>query len=117
MNALADVSTNWMLIFSVVFALTAAAVWVYARAIPQGGASWWILSAAVVGLTLASTLAGAGTASMLLLDAAALCAVGLILTDRHPAARRAGRLYLTMTLAAVLCLLLAERLAGGVQPA
>jgi len=116
MNALADVSTNWMWIFSVVFALIAAAVWVYARAIPQGGASWWVLSVAVVGLTLASTLAGAGTASMLLLDAAALCAVGLILADRSPAARRAGRLYLTMTLAAVLCLLLAERLAGGVKP-
>src|SRR5690606_18177978 len=78
---------------------------------------WWALALATAVLTVAGTLAAEGMAATLLIDAAALCAVALIFSDRNPAARRASRIYLVMTLAAIACLLLAERLAGAAQPA
>lgn len=118
MNLMAETGTNWNWIFGGAFALVALWAFVYARAVPQGGARWWALALATAGLTLAGTLAGEGLAATLLIDAAALSAVALVLADRSPAARRAARVYLVMTLAAIACLLLAERLAaGGVQPA
>ena len=113
-------STNWNLVFSGVFAVLVLAILLYARSIPQGGRSWWVLALVTAGLTLAGTLAGAGVAGTLLIDAAAFSAVGLVFLDKSPAARKAGRLYLVMVAAAVVCLLLAERLAGDgaiAQPA
>ena len=112
-------STNWNFVFCGIFAALVVAILLYARSIPQGGRSWWVLALVTAGLTLAGTLAGGGVAGTLLIDAAAFSAVGLVFLDKSPAARKAGRLYLVMVLAAVICLLLAERLAGegSVQPA
>lgn len=117
MTLMAETATHWNWIFGGAFALAALWAFVYARAVPQGGARWWALALATAGLAVAGTLAGEGLAATLLVDAAALCAVALVFSDRNPAARRAARLYLVVTLAAVACLLLAERLAGGAQPA
>ncbi len=112
-------STNWNYVFGGVFAALVVAILLYARSIPQGGRSWWVLALVTAGLALAGTLAGGGVAGSLLIDAAAFSAVGLVFVDKSPAARKAGRLYLVMVAAAVVCLLLAERLAGegSVQPA
>lgn len=117
MTLLAETGTHWNWIFGGAFALVALWAFVYARAVPQGGARWWALALATAVLTVAGTLAAEGMAATLLIDAAALCAVALIFSDRNPAARRAARIYLVMTLAAIACLLLAERLAGATQPA
>jgi len=108
--------TNWNLVFSGVFAVLVVVILLYARSIRQGGRSWWVLALVTAGLTLAGTLAGEGglaEAGTLLIDAAAFAAVGLIFLDASPAARKAARLYLVMVLAAVVCLLLAQRLAGA----
>ena len=112
-------STNWNFVFGGLFAALVVAIFLYARSIPQGGRSWWVLALVTAGLTLAGTLAGAGVTGALLIDAAAFAAVGLVFVDKSPAAHKAGRLYLVMVAAAVICLLLAERLAGegSVQPA
>jgi multicomponent Na+:H+ antiporter subunit D len=112
-------STNWNFVFGGVFVALVAAILLYARSIPQGGRSWWVLVLVTAGLTLAGTLVGGGAAGTLLIDAAAFAAVGLVFLDKSPAARKAGRLYLVMVAAAVICLLLAERLAGdgSIQPA
>ena len=113
-------STNWNLVFAGVFVVLVLAILLYARSIPQGGGrNWWVMALVTAGLTLAGTLAGAGVASTLLIDAAAFTAVGMVFVDKNPAARKAGRLYLVMVAAAVICLLLAERLAGegSAQPA
>lgn len=118
MNILAETGTNWNGIFGGAFALVAACAFLYARSVPQGGARWWLLAAATAVLTLVGTLAGTGLAATLLIDAAALCAVALVFADSNPATRRAARVYLVMTLAAIVCLLLAGCLAGeGAQPA
>ena len=117
MTLLAETGTHWNWIFGGAFALVALWAFVYARAVPQGGARWWALALATAVLAVAGTLAAEGLAATLLIDAAALCAVALVFSDRKPAARRAARVYLVMTLAAVACLLLAERLAGAAQPA
>lgn len=105
--------TNWNLVFSGVFAVLVVAILLYARSIRQGGRGWWMLALVTAGLTLAGTLAGEAIAGTLLIDAAAFTAVGLVFLDANPAARKAGRLYLVMALAAVVCLLLAQRLAGS----
>lgn len=101
------------LMYVIVLGGLSAAIFLYSRAVPQGGGRWWLLALVTAVLALAGTLAGTGLAGTLLIDAAAFAAVALIFVDKNPAARRAAPLYLVMVTAAVLAMLLAERLTGA----
>lgn len=112
MDATVELSTNGNMILGGVFVAIALGIALYARAIPQGGRRWGFLAGLAFALALAGTLAGEGLAGTLLVDASAFAAVGLLFVDENPAARRAGRVYLCMVAAAVVCLLLGQYLAG-----
>lgn len=116
MDAIVELSTNWNGLFFGLFLLLAAAIALYARAIPQGGTRWWLLAGLTAALTGVGTLVNAGWGKTILIDAAALVAVGLIFVDPNPQARRAAKVYLGMTAAAILCLLAAEFLAETETP-
>ncbi len=116
MEAIAELSTNWNGLFFGLFLLLTAAIALYARAIPQGGPRWWLLAGLTVALTAIGTLVNAGWGKTIFIDAAALAAVGLIFIDPNPQARRAAKVYLGMTAAAILCLLAAEFLAEKETP-
>ena len=70
------------------FAGIGVAVGLYARAVPQGGRSWWGFAAATVALAFAARLAGHGWAGTLLAAAAELAAAGMIWSQSPAAARK-----------------------------
>ncbi|HYH21861.1 MAG TPA: proton-conducting transporter membrane subunit [Azospirillum sp.] len=77
------------------FAGIALGVALYARAIPQGGRSWWGFAAATVALAVAAQLAGHSWLATLLASAAEFLAVGMVWSKGTPEAAAAARKYLT----------------------
>lgn len=103
-------------LFAAVFALIFAWVAVYAVAIPQGDRRWWALLGGLVPLSLGSVLAPEGVARMLVLDAAALLAVGLVWVRGSVGAVKAARTYLLLLLVAMICLGVGLGLLRGSTP-
>jgi len=106
------------LLFGVVFFSTV----IYARAVPQGGRPWWILSVLLVGLLIVAFQIESGLIRTLLVDGAVFAAVALVWTNTDPRAKQAARLYLIMAVAAMLCVTIASLLTGelfgeGIKPA
>jgi multicomponent Na+:H+ antiporter subunit D len=97
-------SVSWDWIFAGVFLLLMVGIALYARAIPQGGRSWWGLAALLGVLTIAGMLVGEGLTRVLLLDAAAFVAVALVWTQDSPKAKAAARTYLILLVVAVVFL-------------
>ncbi|CBS90947.1 proton-conducting transporter transmembrane domain-containing protein [Azospirillum lipoferum] len=101
------------------FAGIALGVGLYARAIPQGGRSWWCFAAATVALAVAARLAGHSWLATLLSGAAELVAVGMVWSKGTPEAVAAARKYLTAVVLAFIATTTALALTGlgTVQPA
>jgi multicomponent Na+:H+ antiporter subunit D len=97
-------SASWDWVFSGAFLILLAGVGLYATAIPQGGRRWWGLAALLGGLVIAGMAAGTGMGRVLLLDAGAFVAVGLVWTQDAPQARTAARTYLVFLAVAVVFL-------------
>lgn len=97
-------SVSWDWVFGGVFLLLMIGVGLYARAIPQGGRSWWGLAALLGVLTIAGMVVGEGLTRVLLLDAAAFVAVALVWTQDSPKAKAAARTYLILLVVAVVFL-------------
>jgi multicomponent Na+:H+ antiporter subunit D len=116
MDVISELSTNWNIIFSGLFVILGIAIFIYGRAIPQGGRNWQLAAGLVFVLALIGVLVGPGLIKTLLIDAAAFAAVALVFLDANPAIRHAAKIYLVMVTAAVVCLLLAENLAGESIP-
>jgi formate hydrogenlyase subunit 3/multisubunit Na+/H+ antiporter MnhD subunit len=117
MNAAVEINPNWNLIFGGLFIVLAAAIFLYARSIRQGGWAWWALAGLSLVSVITGTLIGEGFIATLLVDAAALCAVALVWVDENPKARQAARVYLGMVVPALAALVLAEILTEGPAPA
>lgn len=81
-----------------VFAVTA----VYSAAVPQGGRRWWLAGGLLAALIIVA-LQVTSLARMILLDLAALAAVGLVWSQPGEQARSAARGYLGMLALSILC--------------
>ena len=95
--------------FGVVF----LAVALYSIRVRQGGWRWWALAAIVTLLVVGSRLSESAWPRLLLLEASAFAAAGLVWVTGTPAASRAARLYLWLLIPAVGCSLAGFALAGG----
>ncbi len=100
------------LVFSGAFALIYVLTAVYAVAVPQGGRRWWLLALVLGGLTLAALQVEQTAVRMLLLDCAALAAVGLVWVQPDPRASRSARTYLGLLVAGIVCVAAGFWLAG-----
>lgn len=100
------------LLMSGLFALLYVVTAVYAWAVPQGGRRWWIAAALLAGLVLAGLLVESTLARTLLLDLAALAAVGLVWSQPGKAAKAAARTYLILMIISMACVA-AGLLLGG----
>lgn len=98
------VNPSWDLLFTGAFVVLLVGVALYASAIPQGARRWWGLAALLGLLVIGGQVVGAGTARMLLLDAAAFVAVAMVWTEDNPQAKAAARSYLALLVVSVICL-------------
>ena len=99
------------------FAVLALGIGLYAVSVPQNGAIWWQLAAAIFVLVIASKLIGNSRAAAVLLDLAELTAVALVWSHGTPEAVAAGRKYLYSIIPAIACTLIALALIGtGAEP-
>jgi len=95
-------------LFALLYVVTA----VYAWAVPQGDRRWWVGAALLAGLVVSGLLAGTSLARTILLDLAALAAVGLVWIQPGKPARQAARTYLVMMVISIICVA-AGLLLGG----
>ena len=99
--------------FSIVF----LAIALYAIRVRQGGWRWWALAAIMTLLVVGSRLSESAWPRLLLLEASAFTAVGLVWVTGTPAASRAAWLYLWLLIPAVGCSLVGFALAdSGTAP-
>lgn len=84
------------------FAGIALGIGLYARAIPQGGRSWWQFATGTIVLALLARLVGHGWPATLLSSAAELFAVGMVWSTGTPLARAAARKYLSAVFLGIL---------------
>jgi multicomponent Na+:H+ antiporter subunit D len=95
---------SWDMIFGGAFLALLISVGLYAKAVPQGKGRWWGLAALLGVLVLAGQAVGPGWARMLLLDAAAFAAVGLVWIQSEPEVKAAAKTYLVLLALSVICL-------------
>ena len=96
-------SVDW--VFFGTFLILLIAILLYAIRIPQGNHKWWLLSGLAGGLVLVGMALHEGWGRVLLLDAAAFVAVGLVWIQDSPQAKKAARSFLIFMIIAVACLL------------
>jgi len=95
---------SWDFVFGGAFVALLLCVGLYARAIPQGGGRWWGLVALLGALVVAGQAVHSEWGRMLLLDAAAFVAVGLVWVEDNEGVKAAARVYLVLLVLSVVCL-------------
>ncbi len=99
------------ILLSGLFVVVFACIVVYARAVPQGGRSWWIAATSLVALLVAAFQVE-GLLRTLLLDLSVLAAVALVWSGGTPRSHQAARLYLVLALAGMACVTAGLALTG-----
>jgi multicomponent Na+:H+ antiporter subunit D len=102
-TSMGNASVDW--VFFGTFLILLIAILLYAIKIPQGNHNWWILSGLAGVLVLIGMFIHEGWGRVLLLDAAAFVAVGLVWVQESAQAKKAARSFLFLMIIAVAFLL------------
>jgi multicomponent Na+:H+ antiporter subunit D len=95
---------SWDWLFCAAFLILMTAIFLYAKAIPQGDYRWWGLTAVLGMMVIAGIAIGEGIWRIVFLDAAAFVAVALVWIQDSPKAKEVAKTYLILMIIAVVFL-------------
>ncbi len=108
-------NVNWPVLWSGLTLLLTIFMLVYSLKYKQGNRGWWLLFGGIAGLVLAAFLLKDGLIRSLLIDGAALLAVGMVFLSPQKASKKIAFHYLWMMVLSIGLLIAAELMGENVQ--